>query len=367
MDTMISRLGRIDRAVADNTTAIKESFGDQALLVQDFIIFIMKNLKYNLFGFTEFTLAEFCAATGNTRQQLSIVDPIFNQLGSKVKAPVKSGIVFSTVFDYALYSMMQKNIILSNKYTTRKGEQTVHLESIGIISDINIVLGAAGKKRYQVKISPDLLEGFVSRYYTLDPNAYRLLGKGKKSIMRKTFLIFLCKVRHILFSTANTEAIYPIDILAAEAGIQAKETYHTKRSITRILDKIKETGFPFTYEYVSVKKNTAQYHVKLIFDKVYPDTITKEHRFFYAIMDEYSLYFKSTYGDRNFKDKEPFQRWLTNAEYNPEVKVQILKKLYKKFFDQNLNDAEALNIITKGFLDDNDENVVIEDNFDFTP
>lgn len=363
---MISRIGRVDRAVADNTAAIKESFGEQALLVQDFIIFIMKNLKENLFGFTEFTLAEFCAATGNTRQQLSIVDPIFKP-GSKLKPPVKSGVTFSTVFDYALYSMMQKNIILSNKYTTKKGEQTIHLESIGIISDINIILGAAGKKRYQVKISPDIIEGFVSRYYTMDPNAYRLLGKGKKSDMRKTFLIFLCKVRHILFSNAVTEKIYALDVLAAEAGIQAKQTYHTKQSLTRILDKIKETGFPFDYEFVSIKKNAAQYHVKLVFEKVFPDTISKEHLFFYSLMDDLSLYFKATYGDKNFKDKEPFQRWLTNAEYNVDVKLQILKKLYNKFFSTPLTDVEAMAIITNGFLDDSDESIINEENFDFNP
>lgn len=366
MNKIITNFGRIDKAIADNSNAIKDNFGEQASLVQDFIIFILKNIKTNLFGFTEFTLAEFCKATGNTRQQMAIIDPIFSKPGSKIKPPIKSGITFSTVFDYGLYSMMQKNIILDNNYPTKKGETIVQLKSIGIISDINILIGAKGIKKYQIRVSPDLLEGFASRYYSVDTDAYRLLGKGKKSIMRKAFLIYLCKIRHILFSNKKNETTISVDVLAAEAGIQTKENYHTKRSLSRILDKIQEIGFPFNYEYQSINKNSAQYYVKLTFDEVYPKSTTKEHLFFYAIIDDFSSYFQSTYGNRQFKDKEPFQRWLTNIQYNTDVKIGILKKLYKKFFEKNLSDQEAINIMTNGFYESTYHEEEIND-FDFQP
>lgn len=46
----INSLSRIDRAVADNIKDILRSFGTQAGLVQDFIVFISCRLKTDLFG-----------------------------------------------------------------------------------------------------------------------------------------------------------------------------------------------------------------------------------------------------------------------------------------------------------------------------
>lgn len=374
MESKITKISRIDRALADNTKALSESFGDHALLVQDFVIFIMKNLKYNLFGFTEFTLAEFCEATGNSRTVMSSTHPDFESTKSKLKAPEKSGVTFSTLFDYTLYLMMQRNLLFSKGYTTKRGEKAVYLESIGIISDIHIVLGANGRKKYHVKLSPDLIEGFVTRYYTVDADAYKLLGKGKFSIMRKTFFIFLCKIRHQVFSQNKTSAIYPVDVLAAEASITSRENYHTKQSLTRILEKIKNIGFPFEYEYISPKKGTAKYYVKFTFIEGDNKQSIPEHKFFIALMDDLMLFFKSKYSDRNFTDPEPFQRWLTTNKYDLDTKYALLKKNYQKFFNVQLSEEELQAYVANGFVVDrqtdiehNDIDLESNDDFNYTP
>jgi len=361
----ISTVSRLDRAVADNLSSIRESFGDQAGLVQDFIMFVMKNLKENLFGYTEFTLADFCRATSNVRQVLSQVDPLFR--GGKRKAPVKDEVVFSTVFDFALYSMMQRNLVFAREYQTKRGDKAVSMKSIGLISDVNIILGKKGVKIYQVRISRDLLEGFVSRYYTMDARAYRLIGKGRGGINRKAFLIYLCKFRHILFSQNQDTARFPMDVLAAEARITAKENKHAKQQVDRVLSKLKEVGFPFSYKFVASGPDKLLYYAEIKFDRVISASdANREHAFYFALLDEYNTFFSRKYGDRAFKEKEPFQRWLT-GNHDSEEKIGTLKRLYRKFFDCSIGDGEAIAMIRFGFVEQEDPEPDDDSVFDFVP
>ena len=53
-------ISRIDQSVADNLKDIERSFGMDSGIVTDFIVFVTKKLKTDLFGYTRFTLSEFC-------------------------------------------------------------------------------------------------------------------------------------------------------------------------------------------------------------------------------------------------------------------------------------------------------------------
>jgi len=96
-------ISRIDRAVADNIKDIQRSFGNQSGIVQDFIVFISRRLKVDLFGYTRFTIQEFCRHTGRRRQELAMVHPDF--ASGKLLPPVIRGFAFQTVLDYALYTL----------------------------------------------------------------------------------------------------------------------------------------------------------------------------------------------------------------------------------------------------------------------
>src|SRR5690606_14222587 len=109
-------LSRIDRSVADNLNDIRKSFGEDAGIVKDFIVFISKNLKKDLFGYSKFTLKDFCKESGRNRQDLAKKHPYFIA-NPKAIIPEYFGHEFISVFDYALFNMLQKNIIFAKLYT----------------------------------------------------------------------------------------------------------------------------------------------------------------------------------------------------------------------------------------------------------
>lgn len=87
----LSSLSRIDRAVAENIKDIQRSFGGQAGIVQDFIVFT---------------------------------------LSARFKPPVIEGFAFQTVLDYALYSMMERNISFSSRYEVWEKDTVLQMHSL---------------------------------------------------------------------------------------------------------------------------------------------------------------------------------------------------------------------------------------------
>src|SRR5699024_795065 len=111
-----TKLSRIDRAIADNIPDITSSFEENAGIVQDFILFILHRMQFDLFGFATFKLSDFTNATGRHRPTLSYLVDRFEK--GLEKAPERGGYKFQTVFDFALYEMMQKNLIRSEEHTS---------------------------------------------------------------------------------------------------------------------------------------------------------------------------------------------------------------------------------------------------------
>lgn len=344
----ITELGRIDRAVADNLTDIRENFEDYSGIVQDFIVFILQQVKFDLFGFTRFTLDDFCKASGRNRQDLALIHPMFVK-GSK-KPPEVNGFKFETIFDFGLYIMMKQNLVFKKAYKTKDGGQEITLEGIRIISDVRLNLNRKSKtiKIYTVKISPELLEGFIKRYYTIDSNAYKIIGKGKGGDNRKAFLIYLSRLRHILWSNGQESTIISVDVLCEQANIGAKEAKHKKLALSRTLKALKEkAGFPFKYDFVSAETNF-EYFVRLDFPNVVVD-FKNEHSFYSSLFRDLTSLFHKKYGHKAFDIKEPFQEWLTNNGLDFAEKAELLRKVYYRNFDKNLSDADIIEFMKIGF------------------
>lgn len=346
----ITDLGRIDRAVADNLADIRESFDDYSGIVQDFIVFISQQLKYDLFGFTKFTLEDFCKSSGRNRQDLALIHPLFTS--GKKQAPDVNGFKFQTVFDYALIVMMQRNLIFKNSYETKENEQRIVLESIKIISDVRLNINRKAKevKLYEVRISQDLLDGFIKRYYTIDNQAYKLVGKGKGGDNRKSFLIYLSRLRHILFSQQKSQTIIPLDVLCKHAGITAEKSFHRKQSLERVFDQFKEKGkFAFEYAFVSATKGNAAYHVKITFLRLEAfDQIKAEHIFYKSLLDGLRTIYDRIYSTQQFENrKEPFQDWLS-GNWNHQEKADLVRKVFYKQKNKNLTDQEIEDIFQFG-------------------
>ena len=143
---LFTQLGRLDRAIAANLDDIRSSFDVDASLVLDFIVFISQRMKTDLFGYTRFTLKDFCEATGRRRQELAIKHPIL--LDGKKKVPEIQGLRFESVFDYTLIRMMHHNLVFTNVFQDKCGDKTVHMEAIRILSDVKMNFG---RKSTEVK------------------------------------------------------------------------------------------------------------------------------------------------------------------------------------------------------------------------
>lgn len=348
-----SNLGRLDRAIAENLSDIRSCFEDCPGIVLDFIVFISGRIKTDLFGYTRFTLKDFCEATGRNRQDLAVKHPLFRD--DKKKAPEIDGFKFETVFDYTMITMMQRNLIFKEVYETKADGRTIRLESIRIISDVRLNFSRRSNevKVYDVRISPEILDGFIRRYYTIDIDAYKLAGKGRGKENRQSLVIYLSVLRHLLFSQGINKTSVSLDILAKQGNVNMnKESFHLKEAILHLLNHLKEKArFPFEFRFVR-SETIHKYHVEFLFmETVHKNLLVNEHNFFYSLMDNLKQFFNYQYGPLSNSIKgqtEPFQTWLTSTA-DTANKVRILQSAWLKSFQVHLNDMEAYGIVKKGF------------------
>ncbi len=346
-----SVLVRIDRAIADNLRDIERSFGSQSGIVQDFIIFISAKLKTDLFGYTRFTLQEFCTATGRRRQELAVIHSDF--LSGVKKAPIIEGYAFNTVMDFALYCMLEKNIIFSSRYEVKGNGQVIQMHNFPILKDLKLNFDRKSKEQkvYDVRLSDELLNGFLYRYYTVNAESYKLVGKGRGGEGRKRLLLYLSKLNHVLLSvnTSGNTSI-PLDRLCYLANINDPKPYHKKQNLSRVLDFIQKDGkFPFKYDYLH-SEGKEGYMVNLRFpERSNKQLLLKEHNFYCRLLEGlYTVFNKQVIKEQLITDKDPFQCWLANANLDTALKAQILVNAYYAAFHKNISPALAANLIRSG-------------------
>ncbi|MBE9599884.1 hypothetical protein [Pedobacter sp. MC2016-24] len=344
-------LSRIDRAVADNLKDIERSFGDQAGLVQDFIIFISSQIKTDLFGYTRFTVQQFCKYTGRNRQDLVMIRPEF--AAGKKSAPFIEGHVFQSVFDFALYSMMERNIIFSSKYEVKANGEVIQMHNFPILKDLKLNIGRQSneQKIYDVRVSDELLYGFLSRYYTLNSDSYRLVGKGRGGESRKKLLLYLSKLSHIMQSSETIpQIIVPLNRLCDFADISDIKPSHRKQNLIRILTYIQHVGkLLFSFEFISGNTNV-EYSVKLDFQPLASQRkILMEHTFYFRLIAGLKDAFKQKYKTQPIQqDADPFQKWLADRYMDTALKARILSQAYYMALSLNINESQAAGIILTG-------------------
>lgn len=356
-------LNRLDRSVADNLRDIERSFGIDAGIVTDFIIFVTTRLKQDIFGFTVFTLNDFCKQSGRHKQDLCAVHPAFvNQgKGKKEMPPEIGGHKFVTVFDYALYNMLQKNIIFSKSYDYNEDGKIISLTNFPILKDVrlNVDRHSNAIKFYEIRVSDEILHGFLQRYYTIETNGYRQVGKGRGGDGRKRLFIFLGKTRHMLLSKKQFKAKYPLDYLASIAGREVKEDRNRKTSMKRILDTMLEKGkIPFEYKFVQGDpsiKYQEDYWVELDFSCGSNIAELTERRgdnlFYRSLIEDLKKAFKSIWKDIVIEDeKDTFQRWLVNNNADLDTKANIYCTAYYRAYGEKLTIGDAKQLIREGIL-----------------
>ncbi|MGB4776455.1 MAG: hypothetical protein WBP45_14860 [Daejeonella sp.] len=352
------KLSRIDRSVADNLRDIEKSFGQDSGIITDFIVFITTLLKTDLFGYTRFTLKDFCRESGRNKQDLCLPHPFFKD-NPKESPPEHHGHTFATVFDYALYNMLQKNIIFSKSYNDNESGRIIQLGNFSIIKDIklNIDRQSNGIKIYEIRVSDELLHGFLQRYYTIESNGYKRAGKGRGGDGRKRLFLYLYKTRHQVLSQKSFKTKIPVDFLASIAGIDVKINSQRKNSVKRVLEIIQVKGnLPFTFSFVQgdpSKKHQEDYFVLLNFEVQMEVNNLFESRgdnlFFKSLMENLKFLYKTLYNDPSIEgEKDPFQRWLTDSKINIEEKSNVYCSSYYKAYNSQITLAQAKQFIRAG-------------------
>ncbi|MCT1526971.1 hypothetical protein ACS126_03150 [Sphingobacterium lactis] len=347
-------ISRIDRAVADNIKDVQRSFPEDAGIVLDFIIFITRKLQTDLFGFTRFTLQQFCRETGRNRQDLAVTHPLFED--GKKKPPTIQGYPLKTVMDYALYRMMERNIVFSNRYDIMENGTTIHMHSFPILKDLRLNFDRRGNelKVYDVRLSDELLSGFLSRYYTVNTEVYKRSGKGRGGDSRKKLLIYLSKIHHVLMSMNGPdealETTVPIDRLCEFADVTDAKPSHRKQGLTRILENLRvQGGFLFSFEFVRAF-GTRHYGVKLTFPHLDKQRLLQEHYFFRYLTNGLKAIFKESESSKWLlnSDSDPFQQWISDNRLDIQRKAEILCKSYHRVFNKKISQAQAINLIYAG-------------------
>lgn len=352
-------LSRIDRSVADNLDGIRKSFGEDAGIVKDFIVFISKNLKSDLFGYTRFSLKQFCESTGRNRQDLAKKHPFFVE-NPKAEIPTYFGHEFSSVFDYALFNMLQKNIIFAKEYTVNKRKEIIHLKNFPILKDIKLNVNRKSNsiKIYEIRISDVWLEGFITRYYTIETSGYAKIGKGRGGDGRKSLYIILQRTRHQLLTQKETTARFSVDYLAEVAELTVEENRFRKKSLKRVLDSfLDKADFPFTYKFVTgdpTKPYQEEYWVELDFSGSANVSLMEkrgDHVFYNTLLNELKAEFDFKYPNIViYEESDAFQRWLTNSNADLEIKTDVLVKAYFKSYNEQLTKMQAKRFIRDGLL-----------------
>lgn len=354
----ISNLGRIDRAIAENLPDLRSSFGDYSGLALDFIVFISQRIKIDLFGYTRFTLQDFCEATGRERATLA------RKLPEKYleihKPHIQDGYTFDTVFENLLVQLMKTNLLFNNVYTTNEGNREVHMTSIQILMDVKLNYDRTSNelKQFEVRLGPQLLDGFIKRYYTVDTNAYKLAGKvprGKEN--RQAVVVYLSVLRHVLLSQNKNVTTKPLQVIShAYLDGKGKEPFRQKEMVNRVLTSIRDKAkFPYDFKFVSGKKGY-EYLIEFTFHPVYSKaSLLREHNFYYELMEALRLKYATKYPEDKLKsgtdnNKDPFQDWLVAGEVDFLQKIELIRRVYTKHFDIKLSIEQAMNLYLKGFI-----------------
>lgn len=347
-------ISRIDRAVADNIMDIQRSFPEDTGIVLDFIIFITRKIQTDIFGFTRFTLRDFCRESGRNRQDLSVTCPAFED--GKKKPPMIQGHPLMTVMDYALYTMLERNIIFSNRYEVTSNGANIHMHSFPILKDLKLNFDRRGNelKVYDVRLSDELLSGFLSRYYTVNTEVYKRSGKGRGGNSRKKLLIYLSKIHHVLMSmndqTEPLETIVPLDRLCYFADITDSKPSHRKQGLIRILENLRtQGGYTFTFEFVK-SFGTKLYGVKLSFPQLDKQRLLQEHYFFQHLSNNLKAIYKQNVpsDSSEVSDTAPFQQWLSDNRLDVSQKAEALRKSHYRVYNKRISEVQAVNLIHAG-------------------
>lgn len=325
---------RLDRNIFYNLPDIQRNFKEDATLARDIIIFLAHSYKTDLFGYSNFGITDFCKLMGYKAPNLQKTHPLFET--GLMKPPTFLGHEFKSIFEYTLYRLAANNIPLSRIEKTQiPSMKELNVSFVQIISDIRVSyhVNRPQKRFYSFKLGRGFVENLISFYVTLSLKDYLRVASNKNSGRIKNLYIYLAGMQNVLIYN-NTNILTPnFDLLCEIASIEDQLPKHRKFTLHKYLKNIAENSdLKFQIEFYTDKGQNQAYSIRLTFDSTQLHLEGNKKNLFFKLLNERLRQAFDDQFPQYLDNFELFQKWLTNREYDKELKDRIIRDVYKASF-----------------------------------
>ncbi|MDF7821845.1 hypothetical protein P1X15_29790 [Runella sp. MFBS21] len=337
---------RLDKNIFYNLPDIQRSFKEDATLARDIIIFLAHSYKTDLFGYTNFSINDFCKLMKYKSPNLQKIHPLFES--GALTPPTLLGHEFKSVFEYTLYRLAANNIPFSRVEKTQvPSMKELNVSFVQIISDIrvNYHINRSQKRLYSFKLGRGFVENLISFYVTLSLKDYLQVASNKNGGRIKNLYLYLAGMQHVLIFN-NTHILTPnFDTLCEIAHIEDQLPKHRKYTLHKYLRIIAENSdLKFQIEFYVDKGQKQAYSIRLTFDMTQLQLEGNKKNLFFKLLNERLRQAFDDHFPQYIDNFELFQKWLTNRDYDKDLKDRIIRDVYKASFMAGHDKAEDLSL-----------------------
>lgn len=347
-------LSRVPQSLSFDNKALNRTYGEEAAIIRDIIVYVANNQMINLFGEVEFSISEFCDVMGYNRTTLARTLEKFRE----GDAPQIDEHKFDSTFEYALFRGLKENVVFKRK---RDGKET--FESVQIIEKLDVLYDKTtrklNKRIYNIRLGSKILDYLFTEYNLIDFNEYRNIRSQQISVTGslRNFYIFMARViTQVKYNKkigAGDSFIISIDDLCGIYGVEIETAKDKKKYITRILNNMNKELSNLKYDWQYVKNGYRYaYFVEFKFTDKTLEYFDEQLK---------SVFFKQLYGNlkyiflhagkdasiENYKnmsekyanmDREKYMEWFFSDDEDKAEKLKAFHDTYLKVYGCHYNE-----------------------------
>lgn len=376
----------IPQGLAIDYTALRRTYGNQADLIRDILMFIIdESMSSTLEDEITFTLKELCDRIGRVKDEMQRTLPEYRNCDDS-KKPIYNGHCFDGAFENALYNIFTTPLLFDKRKFNVDGFE---LESIYLFTSIKAVYKNSGRREmrtYSVKLDNRIRLMLLNRFFLFDMILYqkiRVLRSRKLTAGLRNFYLHMAYMVSITRYKIKEEReerrkkgveegkielpfILTVDQISEIMGMSIERNDHRKRKVKESLDKLKEFLGNEHFEYVFTKddNHNFEYIIEFSFpEKTYNHYNYQENKentdtsFFISFgISIYNLYYKTHISSEqakfyiwrkglNLQDHNDIAKWFfdkkpQNCKKVSEAFKKLFREIYIKEYDGRFGEIE---------------------------
>lgn len=331
-------LTRIPQAFSFDTNAISRTYGEQASLIRDILVFLANKTTTGFFEDYIFSLDDFCKEFGYRKDELQKTLPQFVNCPEHLK-PYEDGHCFDSVFEYALYVGFTKVLVFSVKKFKEDGFDLRNMVLFEAIRAIYKKTGRNEKRYYQVELDYRIKDMQLTRFFLTDKEQYRIIQiphKQKLTGGLRNFYLYIGRmiaiVKYNIKQNADPFYIISVDEVAKIMELSIIRNDKRKAKVRDYIDKINLMlgEYGFTYSFCKGAGQRYEYSIKFFFPQNTLDYFDEKNkaRFFHKLKENVQTnYFRNVVNAG--ENKIGYLDWSKFLSSDDE------RKLTKWLFDKN--------------------------------